>query len=40
MNNRNLQDFIIYTPPIKKAQQTAQIIANEMKYTGEIIVDP
>jgi broad specificity phosphatase PhoE len=39
MANRNLKDYIIYSSPSERARQTAQIIAKEMKYVGEIIID-
>lgn len=39
MAGRDLKDYIIYSSPSERAQQTAQIIAKEMKYTGEIIID-
>ena len=39
LNSRNLKDFIIYSSPSKRAFETAQIIANEMKYDDNIIID-
>jgi broad specificity phosphatase PhoE len=39
MAGRDLKDCIIYSSPSERAQQTAQIIAKEMKYGGEIIID-
>jgi broad specificity phosphatase PhoE len=39
MAGRDLKDYIIYSSPSERAQQTAQIIAKEMKYVGEIIID-
>ena len=39
MAGRDLKDYIIYSSPSERAQQTAQIIAKEMKYTDDIIID-
>ena len=39
MAGRDLKDYIIYSSPSERAQQTAQIIAKEMKYIDEIIID-
>jgi len=39
MAGRDLKDYIIYSSPSERARQTAQIIAKEMKYVGEIIID-
>ena len=39
LNSRNLKDFIIYSSPSKRAFETAQIIANEMEYDDNIIID-
>ena len=39
LHSRNLKDFIIYSSPSKRAFETAQIIANEVKYDDNIIID-
>jgi len=39
LHSRNLKDFIIYSSPSKRAIETSQIIANEMKYDDNIIID-